>query len=192
MNVFRTQEELEAGLDDIRNAPPDKGTLDMIVRRPAVDEREVVEVAELHPDHGLVGDSWGDRLPEQYLGTQEAIDRQLTVMNSRFAALIAGDEARWPLAGDQLYVDLDLSEANTPAGTRLAIGEAVIEVSQPPHTGCQKFSSRFGLDALKFANSEVGSAMHLRGVNARVVVPGTIRRGDSVLKTAKSAPVAQR
>lgn len=182
----RTMPELEAGLAEVRRSPADGGTLQMIVRRPAIDEREQLEVGELHPDHGLVGDSWLGRLPDRSVGTAEAVDRQLTIMNSRFAALIAGDRERWPLAGDQLYVDLDIGIDNAPAGTRIAIGDAVVEVSDPPHTGCQKFSSRFGLDALRFANSDIGRHHRLRGLNARVVVAGTIRAGDAVRKVPVS------
>ena len=109
---------------------------------------------------------------------------QINLMNSRAIALVAGERERWPLAGDQLYVDFDISQDNLPPGSRLAIGEAVIEVSAQPHTGCQKFSQRFGVDALRFVNSEAGRKLRLRGLNARVVVPGTIRPGDPVRKQA--------
>ncbi|MDP3985086.1 MAG: MOSC domain-containing protein, partial [Acidimicrobiia bacterium] len=105
---------------------------------------------------------------------------QLNVMNSRVIALIAGDPDRWALAGDQLYIDLDLSVENLPVGTRLSIGSAVIELTELPHRGRQKFSGRFGTDALRFVNSEVGYSLRLRGLNARVVIPGTIQRGDVV------------
>ena len=101
----------------------------------------------------------------------------------RLAELVAGGAERIPLAGDQLYLDLDVSVANLPAGSRLAIGDqAVIEVSATPHTGCSKFQARFGNDALRFVNSPVGRALRLRGLNARVVTPGTVRRGDTVRK----------
>jgi MOSC domain-containing protein YiiM len=103
-------------------------------------------------------------------------------MNARAAVAIAGDRERWALAGDQLYVDLDLSTANLPPGSRVQIGSAVIEFSESPHTGCAKFSGRFGVDALKFVNSSVGRELRLRGANCRVVVPGTIRQGDAIRK----------
>ena len=103
-------------------------------------------------------------------------------MSSRAAALVAGDRERWPLAGDQLYVDLDLSDENLPPGTRLALGSAVLEVTDEPHTGCKKFTARFGLDAMVFVNSPVGRALNLRGINARVVESGTVRVGDAVTK----------
>jgi MOSC domain-containing protein YiiM len=174
-----TTAELEAGLSHIRSSPTDDGLLELIVRRPAVDQREVMEAAELDLEKGLVGDTWRVR------GASDGgphPETQLNVMNARAIALIAGDVERRSLAGDQLYIDLDLSEENLPVGMRLAIGDAVIEVTEPPHRGCQKFSSRFGLDALRFVNSEVGQALRLRGLNARVVVPGWIRQGNVVTK----------
>jgi MOSC domain-containing protein YiiM len=109
---------------------------------------------------------------------------QLNVMNARAALLAAaGDPDRRPLAGDQLYLDLDISHENLPPGTRLAIGEAVIEVTEQPHNGCAKFTKRFGAEVVRFFNSPEGKALRLRGLNARVVVPGAIRRGDPVRKT---------
>jgi hypothetical protein len=173
-----TTSELEAGLEEIRRAPQNGGVLEMIVRRPQVGERELLDEGELAPAEGLVGDSWrlryGERTPNP--------DVQLTLMNARVTALVAQDKSRWQLAGDQLYVDLDLSDENLPAGTRLSIGSAVIEVSAPLHTGCAKFVERFGLDAMNFVNSSLGKSMHLRGINTRVVQPGTIRVGDTVTK----------
>ena len=100
---------------------------------------------------------------------------------------MAQDRSRWHLAGDQLYVDLDLSEANLPPGTRLSIGSAVIEVTAEPHTGCSKFVERFGLDAMKFVNSRERKDLHLRGINARVVRPGVLRVGDSDQQTVAEA-----
>jgi MOSC domain-containing protein YiiM len=107
---------------------------------------------------------------------------QLNVMNARVIALVAQGEQRWPLAGDQLFLDLDLSAANLPAGTQLALGTAVIEVTDQPHTGCGKFVERFGVDAMQFVNSSIGRELHLRGINARVVRPGRVRAGDVVRK----------
>jgi transcription antitermination factor NusB len=167
--------ELEAGLDHIWDSPGDEGTLAMIVRRPAIEQREVLEHARLDPVEGLVGDSWSMR------GSPHP-EAQLTIMNARAIHLIAGDRDRWSLAGDQLYVDFDLSEANLPPGSRLAIGETVVEVSALPHRGCQKFSARFGVEALRFVNSEEGQKLHLRGINAKVITGGTIRTGDPVRK----------
>ena len=181
-----TMEELEAGLDEIRQAPTDEGLLQLIVRRPRVDAREVLEEGELHPSEGLVGDSWKFRGSSRTPDGSAHPDMQLNIMNARVIALVAQDKDRWQLAGDQLFIDMDLSAENLPAGTQLSLGAAVIEVSPQPHTGCQKFVARFGLDAVKFVNSAVGKELHLRGINAKVVQSGIIRVGDVVKKIAKA------
>ncbi|HZI20150.1 MAG TPA: MOSC domain-containing protein [Pyrinomonadaceae bacterium] len=175
-------EELEAGLDNVRRSPKDAGRLELIVRRPCVDEREALTEGELHPSEGLIGDGWKDRGSSRTSDGSAHPEMQLNIMNARVIALVARGKERWPLAGDQLYLDLDLSGENLPAGTRLALGEAVIEVTAQPHTGCKKFVSRFGLEAMKFVNSQVGRELNLRGVNARVVRPGIIRVGDVARK----------
>lgn len=174
--------ELEAGLGIIRQSPQDNGLLKLIVRRPKVDEREIVNEAELNLEEGLVGDTWKARGSKATPDGSANINAQITLMNMRAIALLAQDESRWALAGDQLFVDFDLSEANIPAGTRIAIGSAILEVSATPHTGCAKFSERFGKDALKFVNSPDGKQLHLRGVNARVVQAGEIQVGNVVRK----------
>ncbi len=178
----RTADELEAALAHIRQAPADHGTLELIVRRPAVDEREVLESGKLSLTEGLAGDTWNRRGSSKTPDGGPLLDAQLNIMNARAAAAVAGSIDRWALAGDQLYLDLDLSGETLPAGTRLALGEAVIEVTAEPHTGCRKFSARFGLDALRFVNSAVGRALNLRGINARVVGAGPIRTGDTVTR----------
>lgn len=142
--------------------------------------REVVDPAELSLAEGLVGDTWSKRGSNRTTDGSSHPDMQLNIMGSRTIALLAQSPERWALAGDQLYVDLDLSEANLPPGTQLMIGSAVVEVTPQPHTGCGKFVERFGLDAMKFVNSPLGRSLRLRGLNARVVKPGTIRAGDSV------------
>jgi MOSC domain-containing protein YiiM len=164
---------LAAGLDETQRSPPDEGRVELIVRRPAEGEREVLAEGLLDTDEGLVGDRW-------HSGQDPA--SQVTLMNARVVALVAGDRERWPLAGDQLYVDLDLSIENLPPGTQIEIGSAVLEVSEEPHTGCAKFSARFGSDAIRFVNSPAGRALRLRGMNARVVKAGTVRPGDGVRK----------
>jgi MOSC domain-containing protein YiiM len=177
-----TMEELEAGMEHIRQSPKDQGVVKMIVRRPNVDGRELVDEAELSLTDGLVGDTWRSRGSTSTHDGSANIEAQITLTNARAIAVLAQDEKRWPLAGDQFYVDFDLSDDNIPPGTRLAIGTAVIEVSARPHTGCKKFSSRFGLDALKFVNSPEGKQLHLRGINTRVVQAGSIRVRDVVKK----------
>jgi hypothetical protein len=175
-----TTEQLEAGLDEIRASPVGAGTLEMIVCRPAIDEREVLETGELDTAVGLVGDSWKDRPSRRMEFRAPHPEMQLNVINARAIALIAGERDRWSLSGDQLVVDLHLGTEELPPGTRLQIGGAVIEVTEIPHTGCDKFTARFGRDAMRFVNSPVGRRLNLRGINAKVVVPGTIRAGDSV------------
>ena len=177
-----TMLELEAGLAEVRRSPRDAGTLQLVVRRPAVDAREILAEGELDLAAGLVGDTWDRRGSKRTEDGSPHPDMQLNVINSRFAALIAGDDRQsWALAGDQLYVDLDVSAQALPAGTRLALGDvAVVEVTDQPHTGCAKFAARFGRDAHRLVWSDEGKAMRLRGLNARVVVPGTIRPGDAV------------
>lgn len=173
---------LEAGLDDVAASPADGGVLKLIVRRPAIDARETLEVGELSLLDGLVGDNWNQRGSSRTDDGSAHPDMQLNVMNSRSANLVASQIGRWPLTGDQLFVDLDLSHENLPPHTRLALGSAVIEVTPEPHTGCNKFVARFGLDATKFVNSEIGRQLRLRGLNAKVVEPGTIRVGDVIRK----------
>jgi hypothetical protein len=174
--------QLEAGLPDVLGSPKDIGTVELIVRRPAVDEREVLEVATLDPAWGVVGDTWRDRGSSRTPDGGPHPDMQLNVINARLSRLIAVDPDRRALAGDQLHLDLDLGEDNLPPGTRLALGDAVIEVTPEPHTGCAKFSARFGRDAMRFVNTPPGRAMRLRGLNARVVTAGTVRAGDTVRK----------
>ena len=177
-----TPAELEAGLDAIRQSPKDQGTLELIVCRPQTGTREVLEQANLDLIEGLVGDSWRGRGSSRTPDGSADPQTQINIMNSRAVALLARSKDRWQLAGDQLFIDLDLSAANLPPGTRLAIGSAVIEVTDKPHNGCKKFMERFGLDALELVNSPVGKQLHLRGINARIVHPGVIRPGDHVKK----------
>jgi hypothetical protein len=181
-----TRAELDAGLDSIRSAPRDGGELLMIVRRPAIGEREILDVGHLDAIEGLIGDTWKSRPSSRMPDHTAHPDMQINIMAARAVALIAGDKARWALAGDQLFLDMDLALENLPAGTRLEIGTALLEVTDQPHTGCGKFVERFGVDAMKFVNSPMGRSLCLRGINARVVRNGTVRVGDRARKTSIS------
>jgi hypothetical protein len=177
-----TTEELEAALDHLRQAPKNDGVVELIVRRPEVDQREVLDEAEIDVAVGLVGDNWIARGSRRTPDGSAHPDMQINIMNSRVTALVAQEKERWPLAGDQLYIDMDLSKENLPAGSRIAVGSAVLEVSPLPHTGCHKFVARFGLEAMQFVNSELGRALCLRGINAKVIQGGTVKVGQTAKK----------
>ena len=177
-----TMQELEAALDHLRAAPKDAGVLQLIVCRPQVDQRAVLDIAELDPAQGLIGDNWIVRGSSRTPDGSAHPEMQINIMNSRVTALVALEKERWPLAGDQLYIDMDLSKDNLPAGARFQVGSAVLEVSPLPHTGCNKFVSRFGMDAMKFVNSEVGKQLCLRGINAKVVQAGVVKVGEVAKK----------
>jgi len=177
-----TTEELEQGLDHIQASPTDNGELRMIVYRPDVDQREVVTDALLDAEHGLVGDNWLTRGSGSTPDGSADPDMQLNIMNARVAELVAQDPERMPLAGDQLYLDLNLSGENLPPGTRLELGEAVLEITEPPHTGCKKFAARFGNDAVVFVNSGYGRTQNFRGICAKVSKGGAIKVGDVARK----------
>lgn len=171
--------ELEAALESIRRAPKLAGTVELIVCRPSTNGRRELENAELSVESGLLGDYWKTRHSSR--GTANT-DMQITLMNSRAIGAIASNRADWGLAGDQLYVDFELAAANVPAGTRLRVGSAVLEVTAEPHLGCRKFSERFGKDAVLFVNSKSGKSLNLRGVNAKVVTGGRVACGDVIAK----------
>jgi hypothetical protein len=176
-DLHATRESLDTRLPELRGLGTEEGTLELIVLRPSEDKRETPETAELSIEEGLVGDRW-----EARVGADERVQRenQLTIASTRLLGLIA-DPERWPLAGDNLLVDMGLDRETLPAGSRLAIGDTVVvQISEEPHTGCAKFSARFGSDALKFVNSAEGRELRLRGVNAHVIVPGSISTGDVV------------
>ena len=184
------RECLEAGLDRIRASPRDAGRVVLVVRRPAVGVRQVAAEAVLSPVAGLAGDNWLARGSRSMPDGSADPQRQVTVMNSRAAELVAGGTDRMPLAGDQLYIDLDLSVGNLPAGSLLLVGQAVLQVSDAPHLGCAKFVDRFGAEAMRFVNSPTGRQLRLRGMNTQVVRPGLVRPGDMAAKAAAQLAAA--
>jgi hypothetical protein len=183
-----THEELEAGLELISQSPKDSGILELIVRRPGIDEREILSEGRIDSAAGLIGDTWSLRSNSSRADGSPDPKAQVTRMNSRVIALLARMKERWPLAGDQLYVDLDLSTANLPTATQLGIGTAILEITDQPHTGCKKFAARFGQEALRFVNAAEYKGRRLRGVNAKVIQPGIVKTGDmvKVIRTARS------
>lgn len=174
-----TAEQVDSGLATVRQSPRDVGVLELIVIRPAVDGRIVLPQVEVDAAHGLAGDTWESRGSSKTPDGSANPGDQVTVMNSRFARLIAATPDRVPLAGDQLYLDLDLSWANLPTGTRLEFDEVVLEVTDVPHTGCSKFRERFGMPALRATNTAEGKELRLRGINATVIRGGMLRSGEA-------------
>lgn len=185
MQAHLEMEDLQAKFVEMGTSPQDQGILELIVRRPDIDQREIVGEASLDMTEGLIGDNWRARGSSSTPDGSANPESQITLMNSRIVQLLAQDKSRWPLAGDQLYVDFDISIDNLPPGQRIAIGTAILEISAKPHTGCKKFTERFGKDAILFVSSDEGKQARRRGVNARVVQPGTIRAGDLITKVAR-------
>lgn len=179
---------LEESLDEIRRSPTEEGVVRLIVVRPMSEDRRVVDEAVIDAVEGVVGDNW--RARGSWRGGPADPEAQVTLMNSRAIEAISPESSRRPEAGDQLFVDFDLSVENLPAGTHVEVGEAVLRISESPHTGCRKFSARYGADAVKFVNSKVGKQLRLRGVNASVVRGGKVRRGDVIrrLPAAQAGP----
>lgn len=153
----------------------------MVVARPARGERSVLELAELRPGIGLVGDNYLERGSSKPGGGPADPLAELNVMSARSLAAVAGeDRGRWPLAGDQLIVDFDVSETNCPVGAQLVVGSAVIEVTAKPHHGCAKFADRYGVEAARWVNSRTD--LRLRGFCAVVVVAGNVAPGDTITR----------
>jgi hypothetical protein len=182
---YRTTAELVERLDHLRSAPADEGTVQLVVRRPSAGEREILAEGRLDTVAGLVGDNWLSRATSRAIAAGRHLEAQINVMSARMVALLADNPDEQAYAGDQLYLDLDISTTNLPAGSRLAFGEpgaggGVIEISAKPHNGCAKFTARFGDEAMLFVNSEAGKQLRLRGFNARVVRSGPVRPGDAV------------
>jgi len=179
-SFYRSPEELLAGVDRVRESPRDQGVVELVVARPAKYDRRILDTATLDLELGVVGDTWIERGSSRTADGGPNPEAQVTVMNSRAADLVAATRERWPLAGDQLYVDLDLSTENLPTGTLLRIGEAELEVTAAPHTGCAQFKARFGVEALRLTATADGRFLRLRGINTRVVRGGDIRPGDTI------------
>ena len=178
----RSTDELEAALPHIRGAPGSTGTIHLIVRRPGEDAREVLDVAEINDAEGVAGDTWNQRSSPTSADGGPHPDAQITIMSTRAAAAVIGPVERWPLAGDQIYADLDISHETLPAGAQLRLGDAILEITAKPHRGCAKFAARFGRDALRFVNTGEGRNLRMRGVNCRVIQPGTVRAGDPITR----------
>jgi MOSC domain-containing protein YiiM len=182
MTSHLSLEELRAGLSEIQRSPKDRGALRAIVIRPETDARSALQQCELSPELGVHGDNWAKGCWMSLPDGRPHPDVQVTIMNARTIALIGQDEARWPLAGDNLFIDLDLSTDNLPPGTRLSVGTALLEITAVPHKGCSKFAARYGVDGTRFVNSRDGLRLHLRGIYARIVERGLITVGDMVEK----------
>jgi hypothetical protein len=182
METHFTLEDLWTKLEHIQQSPKDSGQVELIVRRPAVEEREIITQGRLLPASGLEGDNWRERGSTSMTDGSANPEAEITLMNSRVIQTLTQDETRWALAGDQFFVDFDLSEENIPAGTRLVIGSAIVEVSPLPHNGCKKFSARFGVDALKFISMAENKSLRMRGINAKIIQAGDVKQGDLVRK----------
>jgi hypothetical protein len=180
MTRHLSPEELNDGLADILQSPKERGVLRAIVIRPETEARVSLPRCEISPEGGVHGDNWAKGCWMSLPDGRPHPDVQVTIMNARTIALIARDEARWPLAN--LLLDLDLSADNLPPGTRLAVGPALLEITAVPHKGCKKFAARYGIDATRFVNSREGLHLRLRGIYARIVEPGTVTIGDAVEK----------
>lgn len=182
METYVTTEQLQASLAYIKKSPGDNCIVEMIVIRPDVDQRKILQEGYLDIDKGLIGDNWYTKGSSKTKDESSHPDMQLNIMNSRCISRIAKNKERWQLAGDQLFIDMDLSYKNLPTGTQLIIGAATIEITTIPHNGCKKFAQRFGTDAVKFVNSPDGKIYHLRGINAKIIRSGKIKVGDIVTK----------
>lgn len=179
-----TVETLETGLEIIRNSPQDNGTLEMIVVRPAKNQRSTLQECELSLKRGVEGDHWANGCWKSLPDGSPDPDVQVTIMNSRCLKLISASSSQWPLAGDNLIVDMDLSVQNLQPGQKLSIGSAILEITSVPHTGCNNFKERFGIDSLKFISSKIGKELRLRGIYARIIRDGHIKVGDRLKKIA--------
>ena len=180
----RSRGELEAAIPDILAAPKLAGAVEMIVVRPAAGLRETPGRVGVSLEGGVAGDHWAKGCWRTTDAGEPHPDVQICMMSARTIRAIAGEPEHWPAAGDNLFLDMDLSPANMPPGTRFAIGTAGFVVTAEPHDGCQSFIDRYGRDACLFVNTGRGRALRLRGIYARVTRDGEIAVGDRVLKLA--------
>ncbi len=182
MGRHKTMEELRAGLPDILASPADGGEVKAVVIRPASGQRTEVPSCEVSLAGGMHGDHWAKGCWKTTADGRPHPDVQICMMNSRCIDLVAGERSNWAQAGDNLFVDMDFSPENLPPGQRLAVGSAVLEITDTPHKGCQAFIDRYGRDACVFVNVGDGAKYNLRGIYARVVDAGTISVGDRMRK----------
>jgi len=179
-----TLAELQAGLPDIIASPADTGLLEAIVIRPSAGERRELDSVEISLAGGVHGDNWALGCWKTTDDGKPHPDVQICIMNSRCIAKVAGSRENWAPAGDNLFIDMDLTRENLPTGQRLAIGSAIVEVTADPHTGCANFVERYGREATVFVNTGEGRKLRLRGIYARVVQDGRVSVGDRVVKVA--------
>jgi MOSC domain-containing protein YiiM len=168
-------------LKDLSGENSDNGHVAMLMRRSEGGRREVLERVELSPEAGIPGDAW-------VRAQNPKRDMQIAVMQKNVAELIANGQPL-PLFGDCLILDLDLATANLPAGSRLRVGSAILEVTPEPHNGCRKFRARFGDDALRFVSMRELRHRNLRGIYMRVAEAGEVRTGDAVAVLSRPGSV---
>jgi MOSC domain-containing protein YiiM len=166
-----TIDELEERWAAAEPAPRGSGSVRLICVRRGGGVHECPDRVEVTLERGVEGDRWID-------GENPVRDAQVTLMNVRVVELIRRDGQPLDTPGDNFLVDLDLAEEALPPGTPLRLGEAVLEATALPHTGCKKFRERFGLDALKWVNDH--RDRRLRGMNCRVLEAGWVAVGDRV------------
>lgn len=179
---FVTQPEIDQRLSSVLDSPKDQGTVEMIVVRPFKNQRKTLIHVLFSPEAGVTGDNWKTQCWKKLNDGQSDPDVQVAIMNARMIDMLTDDKAHWPLAGDQLFVDFDLSVTNLSPGDQLQIGDAVLQITAEPHRGCSKFKQRFGELAMHCVNSAQGDAHRLRGIYAKIISAGNVSVGDVIHK----------